>query len=116
MRIFQTSTLIENQRQAGQPWFEFLRTASLSMGLYHLRAGQSDPQQPHAEDELYYVVSGRGSFEAGDERQSVGPGTLFFVERCVEHRFCDIAEDLIVLVFFAPPEGSRREPRSPDIA
>jgi hypothetical protein len=36
----------------------------------------------------------------------VVPGSLIFVERAVEHRFVDITEDLTVLVFFAPPEGS----------
>jgi hypothetical protein len=34
---------------------------------------------------------------------------LIFVERSLEHRFFDITEDLTVLVFFAPPEGSLRD-------
>ena len=85
---------------------EFLRASSLSVGLYHLKAGQADPQKPHREDEVYYVLSGKGYFRAGQEQQAVGPGTLIVVERSVEHRFYDIAEDLTVLVFFAPPEGS----------
>ena len=38
--------------------------------------------------------------------QDVGPGTILFVERLADHRFLDIAEDLTVLVFFAPPEGA----------
>jgi quercetin dioxygenase-like cupin family protein len=76
------------------------------MGVYHLKAGQADPQQPHSEDEVYYVINGRASFQAGSEQQLAGPGSLIYVERNVEHRFLEITEDLTVLVFFAPPEGS----------
>jgi mannose-6-phosphate isomerase-like protein (cupin superfamily) len=97
---------MEKTKQQHRPWLEFLRTASLSTGVYHLKAGQADPQQPHLEDEVYYVVSGRAFFRAGLEQQPVAPGSLIYVERNVEHRFLEITEDLTVLVFFAPPEGS----------
>ncbi len=106
MQTFHVNGLIEAQQQMGQRWLEFLRVPCLSVGLYHLKAGQSDPQQPHAEDEVYYVLSGKAAFQAGEQRTDVEAGTLIFVERSAEHRFCDIAEDLTVLVFFAPPEGS----------
>jgi quercetin dioxygenase-like cupin family protein len=92
----------------GQPWLEFLRVPSLSVGVYHLRAGQDDPQRPHTEDEVYYVVAGRARFQAGGQERDVGPGTVLFVERLAEHRFVAIAEDLTALVFFAPAEGSLR--------
>ncbi len=89
-------------------WLDFLRVPSLSVGLYFLKAGQTDPQRPHAEDEVYYVLNGKASFSAGGETQAVAAGTLIFVERFAEHRFHDITDDLSVLVFFAPPEGSLR--------
>jgi mannose-6-phosphate isomerase-like protein (cupin superfamily) len=106
MQTFQLDQLLHEQRQTDQRWREFLRVPSLSMGIYRLKAGQSDPQRPHNEDEVYYVVSGRATFVSGDERRAVAPGTLIFVERSAQHRFADIAEDLTVLVFFAPAEGS----------
>ena len=90
-------------------WLEFLRVPAFSMGIYHLKAGQVDEQRPHTEDEAYYVISGRAAFQAGTQRQIVQPGTVIFVERSVEHRFFDVSEDLTVLVFFAPPEGSLGE-------
>jgi mannose-6-phosphate isomerase-like protein (cupin superfamily) len=77
------------------------------MGLYRLKAGEEDRQQPHKEDEVYYIVSGRASFQAGEEQRKVGKGSLLFVEAKVGHRFFDIEEDLKVLVFFAPAEGSQ---------
>ena len=104
MQAFDLDSLIA--KQGSRAWLEFLRMASLSAGVYRLQAGQQDLQQPHGEDEVYYVVSGRGRFRAGTEERAVGPGTILFVERSVEHRFFDIDEELTTLVFFAPPEGS----------
>jgi quercetin dioxygenase-like cupin family protein len=106
MRAFDLSALLAEQRQKGAAWLEFLRIPSLSLGVYHLKAGQDDPQQPHTEDEVYYVIAGRASFRAAGEVRDAGPGTVLFVERQEEHRFFDVTEDLTVLVFFAPAEGS----------
>ena|SRR5262249_51844435 len=104
MQTFELSQLLGER--ADRSWLEFLRVPALSVGIYHLKAGQPDPQQPHTEDEVYYVVSGRGRFRAGEEELVVRPGTVIFVERWVAHRFYEITEDLTLLVFFAPPEGS----------
>jgi quercetin dioxygenase-like cupin family protein len=40
----------------------------------------------------------------GTENRAIGPGSVIFVAAEVEHRFYDIAEELMVLVFFAPAE------------
>ena len=81
------------------------RAESMSAGLYVLAAGATDLQRPHHEDEMYYVVRGRGRFRAGDEDQEVSAGSVLFVAAEVEHRFHDITEELAVLVFFAPAES-----------
>ncbi len=106
MQTFNLSRLIAESERDNQRWGEFLRVPSLSMGLYRLKAGQADEQQPHTEDEAYLVLSGKASFRAGGREQVVVSGSLIFVEKNVEHRFVDITEDLTVLVFFAPAEGS----------
>jgi quercetin dioxygenase-like cupin family protein len=53
---------------------------------------------------MYYVIRGRARFQAGEEDQEVGPGSVLFVSRQLEHRFHAIEEELAVLVFFAPAE------------
>lgn len=88
-------------------WVEHLRVDALSLGTYSIPAGAVDGQEPHTEDEIYVVVSGRGAFEAGGERVGVGPGTTLYVPAREVHRFVDVTEDLAVVVVFAPPEGSR---------
>ena len=70
-----------------------------------LPAGATDLQRPHHEDEMYYVVRGKGRFRAGDEDREISAGSVLFVAAEVEHRFHDITEELAVLVFFAPAES-----------
>jgi quercetin dioxygenase-like cupin family protein len=108
MLTFDLKTILAERAAADKAWLEFLRVPALSIGVYHLKAGQEDPQQPHTEDEVYYIVSGRSRFRAGGQDCAVAAGTVLFVERRLEHRFVDIAEDLTVLVFFAPAEGSQQ--------
>ena len=97
---------IDRQRsQAGKLYEEFLRMPSMSAGLYVLSAGTTDKQRPHHEDEMYFVVRGRALFRAGDQNTEVSAGSILFVAAEIEHNFYDIAEELAVLVFFAPAES-----------
>jgi mannose-6-phosphate isomerase-like protein (cupin superfamily) len=107
MEAFEIGQLIEQQSRAGKAYLEFLRVPSLSMGVYRLPAGSVDPQNPHTEDEVYYVVSGRAQIRVGEEDRSVVAGLIVFVAANVLHRFHHIEEDLTVLVFFAPAEYSQ---------
>jgi mannose-6-phosphate isomerase-like protein (cupin superfamily) len=100
-------------RQQGG-YAEFLRVSSLSAGVYVLAAGATDAQHPHTEDEVYYVVRGRGRFSHGSAEDPVGPGEVLFVPAREPHRFHSITEELVLLVVFAPPEGTaRRDDRAP---
>jgi quercetin dioxygenase-like cupin family protein len=97
---------IDQQRmQSGKLYREFLRVPAMSAGLYVLSPGATDPQRPHHEDEMYYVVRGKARFKAGNEDREISAGSVLFVAAEVEHRFYDIVEELAVLVFFAPAES-----------
>ena len=65
-----------------------------------MKAGETDLQTPHNEDELYYVVAGRAMIRVADEERKVGPGTLIFVPSRVSHRFHNVDADLVVLGLF----------------
>jgi quercetin dioxygenase-like cupin family protein len=108
MQAYQYIDLLQQQGAGGSPYLEFLRVDSLSMGLYVLPAGAVDGQQPHTEDEVYYVAAGQGRFYAGDDHRAVGPGDILFVPAHVDHRFYDITQDLHIFVFFAPAEYSQK--------
>ncbi len=105
--VFELSELPTVEDGSADPFYrEFLRSGLFSAGLYRLASGSPDPQAPHAEDELYHVLSGRAVLEIDGRRHPVGPGSIAFVPREVEHRFVEIAEDLEALVLFAPPESA----------
>ncbi|MFL5681090.1 MAG: cupin domain-containing protein [Chloroflexota bacterium] len=106
MHAYELAELLAQQRASGRPYLEYIRSDALSVGLYVLPAGGVDRQRPHTEDEAYYVVSGRARMTVGDETRDVGPGTTIFVAAAVPHRFHDIVEELVIVVFFAPPEDS----------
>lgn len=106
MKTFQHLPDISAQRaREGKLYLEFFRAPALSVGVYVLPAGGTDPQRPHKEDEVYYVVRGAARMRVGSAEQSVSAGSFIFVAAEVEHRFFDIREELEVLVFFAPPES-----------
>lgn len=104
MNAFELSQIISERNQRNSPYLEFLRVPSLSAGLYVLPADTIDEQQPHSEDEVYYIVSGKGFIRVGTEDRAVQAGTMVFVSAHMEHRFHTIVEDLTILVFFAPAE------------
>jgi|SRR5271165_1626118 len=103
MELFKVSTL----RVASQEYKEFIRTPDISAGVYRLAAGAEDPQTPHTEDEIYYVVSGRGRFGAAGRDTEVVPGDVLFVPAAEPHQFHDIDEDLVLFVMFGPASGTR---------
>jgi mannose-6-phosphate isomerase-like protein (cupin superfamily) len=107
MDAFELADLIAYRRSSGEPYLEFLTVPDLSVGLYVLAPGEEDRQQPHTEDEVYYVVSGAGRITVGDEVRDIGPGSIVFVAATVPHRFHEISEELTLLVAFGPAEGSR---------
>ena len=106
MQTFELTQLISQRKASDKLYLEFLKVPDLSMGLYVLPAGGTDPQSPHTEDEVYYIVSGRAKIKVANEDRDVQAGSIVYVAKNVEHRFHSIEEELTVLVFFAPAEYS----------
>jgi mannose-6-phosphate isomerase-like protein (cupin superfamily) len=102
--FYDLPSISAERAQAGKLYHEFLRVPAMSAGVYVLAAGATDPQKPHNEDELYYIVRGRAKMVVASDEQVVKAGSMIFVPAKVEHRFFDIAEELEVLVVFAPAE------------
>ena len=108
MQAYELADLISQRADSNKLYLEFLKVPNLSMGLYVLPAGGVDPQLPHTEDEVYYVVSGRAQIKVADEDRAVQAGSIVYVAKNVEHRFHSIEEELTVIVFFAPAEYSNK--------
>jgi mannose-6-phosphate isomerase-like protein (cupin superfamily) len=109
MQAYELADLISLRADSDKHYLEFLKVPDLSMGLYVLATGGVDPQSPHTEDEVYYVVSGRAQIKVADEDRAVQAGSIMYVAKNVKHRFHSIEEELTVIVFFAPAEYSNRQ-------
>jgi len=102
---YQSFELDDLQADRSRSYAEFLRRPGISMGIYHLPAGGRDPQHPHSADEVYVVLAGRAVLDVEGERLDVERGRVVSVDVSADHRFVDVAEDLSVLVIFAPPDS-----------
>lgn len=100
----QLSELLARLRQDAHDFGEVFRSPSgtLSLTVARWPAGSVDEQQPHTEDEVYYVAAGRAVLDVAGELQQVRPGSVAFVAAGVPHRFTQISEDLETLVFWSP--------------
>ncbi len=108
MKSYELTQLISQHADSKKLYLEFLKVPDLSMGVYILPAGGIDPQSPHTEDEVYYIVSGKAQIQVADENRAVQSGSIVYVAKNVEHRFHAIEEELTVIVFFAPAEYSNK--------
>lgn len=107
MKAFDLSQLDPPRDADGHGYMDFLASERLSVGYSIWPPGVQDRQQPHPEDEVYHVISGRAVIRVDGEDRPVGPGSVVYVAAGVEHRFHSIEEEMRVLVFWAPPR--RRE-------
>ena len=115
MEAFEMADLLEQRERSGERYLEFLTVPTMSTGIYALPEGAVDTQQPHTEDEVYYVLKGEGKLRAGDAEHAVRKGSVIYVKAGQEHRFTEITEDLQLLVLFSTgptdPPGKKRNQR-----
>lgn len=100
LMTFQLDSLVAELEATGKPWLPFIKGNNVLTGLYMLKTGATDQQRPHDTDEVYYVASGKGKFKAGDKEVNFKEGSILFVKAEVEHRFYDITQDVVLVVFF----------------
>jgi len=83
--------------------YEVVHTSpGLEIGVYVLVAPEPDRQQPHVDDELYFVLDGRGVLEIEGDAVEMSDGKAAFVPAGADHRFTGY-EGLSVLVVFSRP-------------
>ena len=63
-------------------------------------------QTPHAQDEIYFILRGRGVLLHDGKREPFESGDLLFVAAGIEHQIQDISEDFAMWrVFYGPLGG-----------
>ena len=91
----------------GPPFRTLFERGSLAIEIY--RPMGEDLQMPHARDEVYVVIAGRGEFVCGGARQAFEPGEVLFVPAGVEHRFENFSDDFSTWVLFHGPQGGEKD-------
>ena len=62
-------------------------------------------QTPHVQDEIYFIVRGRGVLLHGGERDRFESGDLLFVTAGIEHQIEEISENFAMWRVFYGPHG-----------
>ncbi len=89
--------------QEDERYVEPFRHGTMSLGMY--APYKHDPQEPHDQDELYFILSGAGVFVHGDEKSDFKTGDALFVAAGVEHRFEDFTDDFAAWAVFWGTKG-----------
>jgi mannose-6-phosphate isomerase-like protein (cupin superfamily) len=100
-KLFELSELASQLEKHGGYFLDFLRVRNLQAGIIVLHPDEQDTQEPHSEDELYYVISGDGWMEMGSKKIKVREGSIIFVPAGLTHKFYGNKVDLVILYVFA---------------
>ncbi len=101
---FDLATYIGKIKKSSSYFYTFINRDSLATGVLVLKPGEEDTQEPHDDDEVYYVISGDGFLKIKDKDYKVSKDKLFFVAKGVEHYFHGNTKELKVLYFFGGPD------------
>jgi mannose-6-phosphate isomerase-like protein (cupin superfamily) len=83
-----------------------MRNGTMRLLAYAPRG--KDDQQPHKQDEVYLVISGKGTFVCGDKKVEFAPNDVLFVPAGVKHFFENFTDDLVTWVVFYGAEGGEK--------
>ena len=100
-KVFDLSRLASKLESEGGYFLDFLKIRNLEAGIILLHPNEADTQEPHSEDELYYVIKGNAWMEMGKKKIEVKEGSIIFIPAGLRHRFYGNREDLYVLYVFA---------------
>ncbi len=87
----------------GERFAAALAHGTMSVELYAPVA--HDPQEPHAQDELYVIVVGSGLFELNGVDIRFSVGDVLFVPAGAVHRFKQFSDDFKTWVIFYGTQG-----------
>ena len=87
----------------GEPFVTMMAGGTMSVEVYAPKG--EDLQQPHTQDELYFIHSGTGQIVINGQRFDAAAGDAFFVAAGVEHRFENFSNDFVTWVVFYGPQG-----------
>ena len=87
----------------GAPFVTMMAGGTMSVEVYAPRG--EDLQEPHTQDELYFIHSGRGELVINRQRFDCAVGDALFVAAGAAHCFENFSDDFVTWVVFYGPQG-----------
>jgi mannose-6-phosphate isomerase-like protein (cupin superfamily) len=90
----------------GAPFVTMMAGGTMSVEVFAPKV--ADLQQPHTQNELYFVYSGTGQIVINGQRFDAAAGDAFFVAAGVAHWFEKFSDDFVTwVVFYGPHVGEQ---------
>jgi mannose-6-phosphate isomerase-like protein (cupin superfamily) len=84
------------------PWT--VGSKQMWMGMSEVDLGSCSNRHSHGSEECFYVLSGKGTIEVGEEQVQVAAGSAVLVPANTEHRLVNDGQEVLkVLCCAAPP-------------
>ena len=87
----------------GAPFVSMVAGGTMSVEVFAPK--EADLQQPHAQDELYFIYSGTAQIIINGQCFDAATGDAFFVAAGVVHMFENFSDDFVTWVVFYGPQG-----------
>ena len=97
---FNLKDTLDKIKKSDSYFHTFINRDSLAAGILMLKPGEEDTQEPHENDEVYFILSGNGFLKIKNNDYEISKDKLFFVGKDVPHYFHSNTKELQVLYFF----------------
>lgn len=102
---FDVKKYMDEIKNSDEYFHTFINRVNIAAGVLVLEPGKEDTQEPHASDELYYVIRGDGFLKINDKDYAVSEGRAYYVQKNIPHKFFGNKKELVVLYFFSGPDS-----------
>ena len=92
---------------SGAPFISMMAGGTMSVEVF--APNGADLQQPHAQDELYFIHSGTGRIVVNGQHFEAAAGDAFFVAAGVAHQFENFSNDFVTWVVFYGTLGGEQQ-------
>ena len=97
---FNLKDTLDKIKKSDSYFHTFINRDSLAAGILMLKPGEEDTQEPHENDEIYFIISGNGFLKIKNNDYEISKDKLFFIGKDVPHYFHSNTKELKVLYFF----------------
>jgi len=78
---------------------------SIACGLTILPPGERSDDHAHEEGEMFYVLTGKGRIQVGDEEAELRPGTAVWGPSGIPHQLINNSQNTLKILWVLSPPG-----------